>query len=130
MRVASACFIAAVTLAGCGADRREEAESAADCTNQVRLGGVIYSGYGYSDRRAKEFATADEAECHDVGVDASSSVFPADPRQVSVWAFPGYSPDKLLGVPFDKDTFEVFIAESVPHREMDRILDKLSRSVR
>ncbi len=132
MRTAAAWFMAAVTVtvAGCAGNGTEGAESAGDCTSQVRLGGVIYVGYGYTDRQATKFGTAEEADCHDVGMGAPGSVFSDDARQVAVWAFPGYPPDKILGVRFGKDSLEVFLAESMPRRDMDRILYELSQSAR
>jgi hypothetical protein len=90
------------------------------------LHGVIYSGHGYTDQEATSLGAADEAVCHDVGRDAPGSVFPDDPHQVAVWTFAGYPPDQVLGVRFGQDSFVVFIAESVPRPQADRILSELS----
>lgn len=127
-------FLAAVAVAltvagsGCAASSAGNAESAGDCQAQVRLDGVTYTSYGYTDRQAKRFGTADEAECHDTGSDAPGSVFPADPRPVTVWTFAGYSPSEVLGVRFDETSFAVFSADSLPSQEVDRILAQLNPS--
>lgn len=132
MRVAAACALAALTvaLAGCAGDRPDEARSPQECTPQIRMGSVVYSGYAYTDRHATEFATAEEADCHDMGPSAQGSVFPDHPRQVVVWSFRGYAPEKVLGVRFDKDSFAVFVAESVPRLDIDRITGELSQTRR
>jgi hypothetical protein len=85
------------------------------------MNGQVYSGYGYTDHRATKFARADEADCHDVGRDPAGSVFPDSPRQVDVWTFDDYSSEQVVGVRFDDDTFSVFIAQSVPRVEAERI---------
>ncbi len=68
------------------------------------------------------------ADCHDVGEGSEGSVFSDNPKQVTVWSFPGYVPEKVLGVRFDRDTFGVYVAESVPRTDMNRIVDELSRA--
>ena len=114
-------------LAGCvGSTDAPEGSAAYECTTQIRLDGVIYSGYGYTDQEATEFGTADEAACHDVGLDAPGSVFPDDPDQVTVWTFAGYESDQVLGVRFGQDQFVVLIAESVPRDQADHIFSELS----
>ena len=125
-RGAVAVTLALVT-AGCASGTNAPEGSAAyECTMQIRLDGVIYSGYGYTDQEATRLGTADEAVCHDVGRDAPGSVFPDDPNQVAVWTFTGYAPDQVLGVRFGQDSFAVLIAESVPRHQADRILSELS----
>jgi Family of unknown function (DUF6281) len=117
----------AFLVAGCASSTKAREGSAAyECTTQIRLHGVIYSGYGYTDQEATRLGTADEAVCHDVGRDAPGSVFPDDPRQVAVWTFAGYAPDQVLGVRFGQDSFAVLIADSVPRHQADRILSELS----
>jgi hypothetical protein len=98
---------------------------AADCGDQVRLDEVTYTGYGYTDRKPVPFAMAHKADCHDVGKDAPGLVFPDNPQQVEAWRFEGYSPKNVLAVPFRNDSYEVFIAESLPEAETDRILAEL-----
>jgi hypothetical protein len=117
----------AFMLAGCASSTKAPEGSATyECTSQIRSHGVIYSGYGYTDQEATSLGTADEAVCHDVGQDAPGSVFPHDPHQVDVWTFAGYAPDQVLGVRFGPNSFVVFIAESVPRHQADRILSELS----
>jgi hypothetical protein len=45
---------------------------------------------------------------------------------VAVWTFAGYAPDQVLGVRLGQDSFVVFIAESVPRHQGDRIFSELS----
>jgi hypothetical protein len=61
-----------------------------------------------------------------VGRDAPGAVFPDDPHQVAVWTFAGYASDQVLGVRFGQDSFVVFMAESVPRHQADRIVSELS----
>ena len=112
----------AFLLAGCAGDANAPERSAADeCTPQIRLQGVVYTAFDYTDRGATKFGTADEADCHDVGREAPGSVFPNDPDEVAVWAFGGYSPEQVLGVRLGPDSFTVFIADSVPRDQAERI---------
>lgn len=69
---------------------------------------------------------ADVAECHDVGENPEGSVFMDDPRQVAVWSFHGYPLEQVLGVRRDENSYEVFVAESVPRADVDRIVGELS----
>jgi len=107
-------------LAGCDAETPEGSASY-ECTPQVRMNGQVYDGRGYTDQRATRFARADEAECHDVGQSAPGSIFTDDPRQVAVWTFADHSPERVLGVRLDHDSFLVLIAASVPLQEAERI---------
>jgi Family of unknown function (DUF6281) len=117
----------AFLVAGCASGTKApEGAAAYECTSQIRLHGVTYSGYGYTDQEATSLGTAGEAVCDDVGRDAPGSVFPDDPQQVAVWGFAGYASDQVLGVRFGQDLFVVFIAESVPRHQADRILSELS----
>lgn len=52
------------------------------------------------------------------------------PRQVTVWAFPGFAPEGVLGVRFDEETFRVFIIESLPRADGDNIIEELRRPPR
>lgn len=112
---------------GCTSDDTDSTSSAADCASQVRLDGVVYTSHGYAERIATRHSAADAAECHDVGKDAAGSVFPARPRQVTTWTFGGYPPEKVLGVRFDQDSFEVFVADSVPRAKRERIFRELQK---
>lgn len=109
-------------LAACAEDANAPEGSAAyECTPQIRFDGVIYTAYDYTDRGATKFGTADEADCHDVRREAPGSVFPNDPQQVAVWTFGAYSSEQVLGVRFGPDSFTVFIADSVPRDQAERI---------
>lgn len=110
----------AALLVGCAASP-PDGSAAYECAPQVRFDGVVYSAYDYTDEDATKFGMADEAECHDVGPEAPGSVFPDTPDQVAVWTFDGYSSGQVLGVRFGQDSFSVFIADSVPRDEAERI---------
>lgn len=127
MQSSAVAVTVAFLLAGCASSTKApEGSIAYECTSQIRSHGVIYSGYGYTDQEATRLGTADEAVCHDAGRDAPGSVFPDDPHQVAVWTFAGYAPGQVLGVRFGPDSFVVFIAESVPRSQGDRIFGELS----
>jgi hypothetical protein len=129
--VALICFVALAS--GCAtADGGKVSEvdgsvGAGRCAPQIRLAGVVYTGYGYTERAATRHAVADEADCQDVGKDARGSVFPDDPRQVTTWTFKGFPPEKVVGVRFERGSYSVFVAETVPDREGARIFRSLSR---
>ena len=89
------------------------------------MSGTVYNSYGYTDHKATKFARADRAECHDVEPNAPGSVFPPNPRQVAVWAFNDHSSKQVVGVRFGRDSFSVFIAQSVPREEAERIVREL-----
>jgi hypothetical protein len=119
-----------LALAGCGAPGTGESTAAADCANQVRVEGVVYTSHGYTDAPGTKLGTADWAECWDVGSpgrEPLGSVFPEDPRQVTTWSFEGYSSDQVLGVRNGNNPpFAVFVADSVPRAERERIFRELS----
>jgi hypothetical protein len=103
------------------------AQSAADCAAQVRADGIVYTSHGYTERGATEHSSAEEAVCEDVGPDAAGSVFPAAPSLVTTWTFKGFPAAKVLGVRSgDTSTFAVFVADSVPAQERDRIYQHLA----
>jgi hypothetical protein len=122
----SAVAALAFLMVGCSTDARDcpDASGESDCTPLIRSEGITYTQYGHTDLAANKHGTADEADCDDEGPDACGSVFPDNPRQVAVWTFPGYPPDRVLGVRF-KDSFDVFIAASVPRGQAERLLRKL-----
>jgi len=128
MRIAATVLGAVVgsILAGCGSSQPQE--STADCTNQVRIDGRVYTSYSMTDREGTPFGVADQADCHDVGVGAEGSVFPDSPRQVAVWSFEEYPTEKVVGVRFDRHSFGVFVADTVPQAESNRILLELGRA--
>jgi hypothetical protein len=105
--------------------------TSADCSAQVRADGIIYTSHGYTKRSATKFSSAEEADCHDVGPDAAGSVFPDSPRHVTTWRFARYPTAKVLGVRSgNADSFAVFVADSVPPAERDRIYDDLAGGAR
>lgn len=128
---AATCVVAAASLlvVGC-AGKAPGGHAAADCSTQVRLDDRVYTSYGYTDREGTKLSVADRAECHDVGPDAEGSLFPEDPEQVTVWSFEGYSPERVVGVRFDSDSYAVFVADSVPRTESDQIFEALRPSDR
>jgi hypothetical protein len=52
------------------------------------------------------------------------------PRQVVVWAFPGFAPEEVLGVRIDEETLRVFVLESFPRADVDNIVKELRQSPR
>lgn len=116
-------LVAALAVVGCSTDELP----VSDCTTQIRVGSTVYSSYGFVEGPAVRHASADRADCEDVGEDARGSVFPEDPQQVRTWRFPGFSPDEVVAVRFDERSFEVFIADSLPAGERDRVGEAVSR---
>jgi hypothetical protein len=117
------CLVAVVASGGCSGDP----QSSADCAAQVRADGVVYTSNGTTEHRASRYASAERADCHDVGNDAAGSVFPDEPDRVATWTFEGYAPTKVLGVRYSKDAFGVFVADSVSAEESQRIYADLAR---
>ena len=115
-------------LSGCSADG--STPTASDCSAQIRVDGNVYTSYGYTDRKASRHSAAEAADCHDVGEDSAGSVFPEHPRHVATWSFRGYPPKSVLGVRFDKDSFAVFVADSAPVAERERIFRELAKPSR
>jgi hypothetical protein len=114
-----------VIVSGCSADGGSQTSS--DCSAQVRADGIIYTSYGYTERKARRHSIADRADCNDVGEDPAGSVFLEHPQQVTTWSFRGYPPEEVVGVRFDKSSFAVFVSNSVPHAESERILQDLDQ---
>lgn len=135
MHAATAVRLAAVAMGlavigpGCSSSETDTTPtiSAADCSDQVRLDGVVYTSHGSTQRRASRHSSAEAAECHDVGKDPAGSFFPEDPRQVATWTFPGYAPEKVLGVRYDKRSFGIFVADTVSNARAERILRQLRK---
>lgn len=126
VRIGLACGVAALAIVASGCEGSPSSHGAADCQSQVRLDGRVYTSYGHTDSAASEFGVADQAECHDNGRDAPGSVFPDDPRQVTVWSFRGYATKDVVGVRF-RDSFAVFVADDVPQLESDWIYAELGK---
>jgi hypothetical protein len=101
-------------------------QTSGDCSAQVRANGIVYTSHGYTRRNATKHSMAEEADCEDVGQDAAGSVFPESPRHVTTWTFAEYPATKVLGVRSSKGSFAVFVAESVPPDERQRIYEDLA----
>jgi hypothetical protein len=54
-------------------------------------------------------------------------VFPENSQQVTTWSFHGYPPEEVVGDRFDKDTFAVFVADSVSDAARERIYRELDQ---
>lgn len=108
---------------GCSWDSGRQ--TSGECQAQVRDDGIVYTSFGYTERNARKHASAERTDCHDVGKDAAGSVFPEEPQHVTTWSFRGYSPEEVVGVRFDKDTFAVFVADSAPDAARERIYREL-----
>lgn len=115
----------AFIVSGCSVDGGSQTSS--DCSAQVRANGVVYASHGYTERTATRHSVADQADCEDVGEDAAGSVFPEHPQQVTTWSFRGYPPEEVVGVRSGKKSFAVFVADSVPDAERERIYRDLRR---
>jgi hypothetical protein len=102
-------------------------QSSSDCSAQVRADGIVYTSHGYTERSATRYCVREEADCADVGPDAAGSLFPESPRHVTTWTFVNYPPAKVLGIRAGStDSFAVFVADSVPAEERDRIYEDLA----
>jgi hypothetical protein len=130
VRGAAVAILAAAALPVTGCAGGQERVVAADCSARVRLDGRIYNEGGYVARGAARLGVADEAACHDVGDDPEGSLFLDHPRQVVVWAFPGFAPEEVLGVRIDEETLRVFVLESFPRADVDKIVKELRQSPR
>jgi hypothetical protein len=122
--------VAALPVAGCAGAGSQEPAVAADCSARVRLDGRVYDEGGFTDRSASRLGVAEEAACYDVGENPPGSGFLDHPRQVTVWSFPGLAPEEVLGVRVDEETFRVFVVESLPRADADRIVRELHRAQR
>lgn len=116
----------ALMLSGCSSGG--SAQGTADCSSQVRAGGIVYTSYGFTEdlSGATEHSSADVAECEDTRRDSRGAYFPESPRTVATWRFADYPPEKVLGVRFgETDTLAVYVADSVPDLERDGIYEAL-----
>lgn len=94
------------------------------------MDGIVYTSHGYTERKATKYSSAEEADCQDVGPDAAGSVFSESSEQVTTWTFAGHPPAKVLGVRSGRDSFAVFVADSVNPEERDRIYEDLALGAR
>ena len=125
MRVAVVTVSLTLLFLASGCSAEGGSPTSGDCSVRVRADGIVYSSYGYTERKPSRHSVADLAECEDVGEDAAGSVFPEHPQQVTTWSFRGYPPDVVVGVRFDRDSWAVFVADSVPDAERERIFREL-----
>jgi Family of unknown function (DUF6281) len=128
MRVVSACLVTVIAVGGCAESRGQQ--TTGDCSVQVRADGIVYTSHSYTERPARKYSVAEEADCQDVGQEPAGSAFPETPRRVVTWTFYGYPPAKVLGVRDGTGSFAVFVADSVASSERERILDVLAKGTR
>jgi hypothetical protein len=124
MRVVAGGFVVGLSLAATGCEVNNS--DTADCADQVKLRGMVYSSHGFTAHAAQRYAAADRADCQDTGTDAPGSAFPNSPDQVATWTFRGYPPGKVVGVRRGKSSFAVFVAGSVPPSGRERIYQALT----
>lgn len=116
-----ALVVLATALAGCS----EAGETNADCGQQIRLDGAVYTGWSATTTDAERFGDAERASCDDNGEDAEGSYFSDEPESVTVWSLEGYSPNEVLGVRLDKESFTIFVADSVNDGDRDDLISAL-----
>ena len=127
MKAAVATVAVTLSLIGTGCAENSGSQTSSDCSAQVRADGIVYTSYGFTESSPTKFSLVEEADCEDVGQDAAGSVFSESPRTVMTWRFAGYPPVKVLGVRSgNTDSFAVFVADSVPPEERDRIYNELA----
>jgi hypothetical protein len=128
VKIASIAVLLLWSATACAQAPAPHASTARECVAQIRLHGTIYSGAGYTDVLGTQFSSADQADCEDVGPSPRWSVFSESPQQVAVWSLPGYSTEEVVAVRFNEDIFTIFVADSLPRGEIDRVVRELSSS--
>lgn len=123
-RTAAALAVLATAVSACA----QGAEVQADCAQQVRLEGVVYTGWSATTADAQRLGDAERASCDDNGSDAKGAYFADEPERVTVWSFDGYSPDEVLGIRLDKNSYTVFIAVSLADGDRDSLVRELRGS--
>jgi hypothetical protein len=126
VKIASVAVLLLWSLTACAQAPAPTASPARECAAQIRLEGSTYTGAGYTDMRGTQFSSADQADCEDVGPSPRWSVFSDNPEQVAVWSLPGYSTEEVVAVRFNEDLFTIFVADSLPRGEIDRLVRELS----
>jgi hypothetical protein len=111
-------------LAGCS----EAGETDADCAQQVRLDGVVYTGWSATKASAQPLGDAERASCDDTSRNASGAYFPDDADSVKVWSFDGYPPDEVLGVRLNRESYTIFVAETLSDAARDRVVRELRKT--
>jgi hypothetical protein len=130
VKIASVAVFLVWSSTACAQAPAPEDGAARECASQIRLRGTTYTGAGYTEVRGTQFSSADQADCEDVGPSPRGPVFSERSEQVAVWALPGYSTEEVVTVRFNEDSFTIFVADSVPRGEIDRIVRELSSSQR
>ena len=126
MKVAVAAALLVWSLTACAEERAPEARTERECVPRIRLDSTIYIAAGYTEKRGTRFNTADAADCDDEGPSPRGSVFTGHSEQVHVWSLPGYSTDEVVAARFNEDSFTIFVADSMPRGEIDRVVGELS----
>lgn len=112
----------------CAEGRGLETRTERECVPQIRLDETTYVGAGYTEVRGTRFDTAVEADCDDQGPSPRGSEFTEESKQIAVWSLPGYSTDDLVLARFNENSFTIFVADSMPRSEIDRVVSELSPS--
>ncbi len=128
MKVSLAAVLLLWTSTACAEGPTPDTATSQECTPQIRLNGITYIGAGYTEVRGTRFDTAVEADCDDLGPSPRGPEFTEDSKQVAVWSLPGYSTDDLVVARFNEDSFTIFVADSMPRSEVDRVIGELSPS--
>jgi hypothetical protein len=126
MKIALAAVLLLCLSTACAEERAREA--ARECLPQIRLEGTTYIAAGYTQVRGTRFDAAVAADCDDVGPSPRGSGFTENSQQVAVWSLPGYSTDDVVAARFNEDSFTIFVADSMPRSEIDRVVGELSPS--
>lgn len=126
--VAMACLATTLSLVSGACNDGSEPPAAAKCIGQVRLQGVKYDSVeAVAKSLAQKVAGAAEvARCGDVGEDPVGPYYPEGADVVQVWSLPEYPTSKVIGVR-DGALLQIFVAESVPTNERQRIIADLLR---
>jgi Family of unknown function (DUF6281) len=98
----------------------------ADCDNQVRYQGTVYTHRGFSSQDVARVGMADASNCSDTGPDARGPYFPANPRQVEVLAFDGIPTSEAIGVRYGEPV-ELYVSEDVTPARADQIVDRFGQ---
>lgn len=125
MKVAVAVVLLLWSSTACAEERVAEGAPERECVPKIRLNSTTYTAAGYTEIRGTRFDTADAADCDDEGPSPRGSVF-TGPEQTHVWSLPGYSTDDVVAARFSEDSFTIFVADSMPRGEIDRVVGELS----
>ena len=126
MKVAVAAVLLLWSSTACADERVAEGAPERECVPKIRLNSTTYTAAGYTEIRGTLFDTADAADCDDEGPSSRGSVFTGHSEQTHVWSLPGYSTDDVVAARFNEDSFTIFVADSMPRGEIDRVVGELS----